>query len=441
MRIPRQPPEFKSISREVEHALELEQLGMLRDPSLPYPHWDDLRHRTPPRGLSHEAWWFGHALGRRLAEQPLPLLDTTGRPFRFVLDGAVLERLHRIDFNTAGRLQLPTALSHESSRQLYLISSLQEEAITSSQLEGAATTRLVAKDMLRTNRAPRTEGEQMILNNYLGMQFLGERRKQRLSPDMILELHRILTDHTLPDGDQGRFRLSDERVVVEDRDDGEILHVPPPADQLPARLEALCAFANDSIPGRFVHPVLRAILVHFWLAYDHPFVDGNGRTARALFYWSMLREGYWLTEYLSISSVIKRASNRYLRAFLHVETDANDTTYFLLHQLEVIEDAFVALHEYLERKSAESESLARALPAHLNLNHRQIALLTHALREPDTGYTTESHRASHGVALQTARTDLLALAKLGLLEQRKRGRTFVFYPAKDLAERLRRPRR
>jgi Fic family protein len=94
-----------------------------------------------------------------------------------------------------------------------------------------------------------------------------------------------------------------------------------------------------------VHPVVRAILIHFMLGYDHPFYDGNGRTARALFYWSLARSGYWLMEYVSISRLLRQAPAQYARAYRHTETDDNDTTYFIVHQLEVIQQAIAALHE------------------------------------------------------------------------------------------------
>ena len=64
------------------------------------------------------------------------------------------------------------------------------------------------------------------------------------------------------------------------------------------------------IAGGFIHPMIRSIILHFWLAYDHPFVDGNGRTARALFYWSMLRHGYWLFEFISISQIILKGPDQ-----------------------------------------------------------------------------------------------------------------------------------
>ena len=58
------------------------------------------------------------------------------------------------------------------------------------------------------------------------------------------------------------------------------------------------------------------------LAFIHPFVDGNGRTARSLVYWYMMKKGYWLTEYLSISRIIYRNKAQYEKAFLYTEADA-----------------------------------------------------------------------------------------------------------------------
>jgi Fic family protein len=207
-----------------------------------------------------------------------------------------------------------------------------------------------------------------------------------------------------------------------------VVHIPPPAEELEARIETMCAFANaPDPPGAFVHPILRAIALHFWLAYDHPFVDGNGRTARALFYWSMLRQGYWLTEFVTISSVIKEAPAQYARAFLFVETDENDLTYFFEHQLSVVERSVAALIEYLERKQ-EAATIAPSIDA----NERQLALLAHAIRNPSTQYTIAGHQQRHGIVYDTARLDLHDLARRQYLTKRKRGREFVFLPGPRL---------
>jgi Fic family protein len=176
-------------------------------------------------------------------------------------------------------------------------------------------------------------------------------------------------------------------------------------------------------------------MLHFWLAYDHPFVDGNGRTARALFYWSMLSQGYWLSEYISISRILRKAPSRYNRSFLYTESDENDATYFLLFQLSVISRAIADLHEYLDRKTAELSALERRLSS-LDLNHRQLSILRTAMKDPDAVYTIQGHQQLHRVVYQTARTDLLDLVDQGLLEKRTKGKGYIFVSPADLPDRL-----
>ncbi len=376
-------------------------------------------------------------MARSQLAQELPLLDVAGRPFTIGMPGSALQMLQRVDRDTSGRIGMNEAVTNPATRDRYLVSSLYEEAITSSQLEGANTSRRVAKEMLRTGRNPRTRSERMILNNFLAMRYVGERSGEPLSPEMVLELHEIVTQGTLDDpADAGRLQpVDDTRVRVWD-DEGNSLHEPPPADELPERLERMCRFANSDGQGDdYLHPVARSIVLHFWVGYDHPFADGNGRTARALFYWSMLHHGYWLTEFLTISTIIKKGQAKYNRSFLYSEWDDNDVTYFLLHQLQVVGRAIDGLQAYLDRKIKDTQSFT-ALLRGTDLNHRQIALLQHAQRNLGATYTFKGHARSHGVVYQSARTDLLDLEERGLLVKRKVGRSFTFLPAEDLADRL-----
>ena len=201
-------------------------------------------------------------------------------------------------------------------------------------------------------------------------------------------------------------------------------------------MRLMCRFANERPQDVFVHPIIRAIILHFWVGHDHPFVDGNGRTARALFYWSSLSQGYWLAEYLSISRILKEEPAQYARAFLLTETDENDLTYFIEYQLDVINRAMTDLQAYLRRKMEEVRKLEGLLRESVRLNHRQLALLTHALRHPGHTYTIESHKMSHNVVYQTARSDLMDLAERGILGKTKRGRSFQFTAPDNLAKRL-----
>lgn len=410
-------------------------------PTGKYLHWDELRRRPAPEGLTHAEWWAAVTVGRMSAFQKLPLLDKQGKPFVFATPSPVAIDLHHIDRDAAGHIRATAGAPLQEDSQRYLISSLIEEAITSSQLEGASTTRNVAAMMLRSGRKPRDLSEKMIFNNYLAMEHLRSLRDVKLTPAHVLELHRILTEDTLENADDaGRYRRDDEVRVVDVRDN-TALHVPPAHAELPERMQRLCDFANaDEASLPFVHPVLRAILLHFMIGYDHPFADGNGRTARALFYWSMARSGYWLMEYTSISHILRKAPAKYMRAYLHTETDKNDTTYFLLHQLQTIRQAIAALHEYVARKSREQKETERLMAASPALrgrfNHRQTALLNHALRNAGEAYRVDAHQRSHAVVYQTARRDLLELEALGLLEKTKQGNAYVFYAPADLRDRL-----
>jgi Fic family protein len=344
--------------------------------------------------------------------------------------------LHQIDVGAGRSLGVPEPITNPQTRDHYLIRSLIEEAITSSQLEGAVTTREVAKEMIRTGRPPRDTSERMILNNYLTMRRITELKKEPLSPALVFDIHKLVTDKTLDDPTAaGRFRRTDEVRVVGD-DFGVVFHEPPPASELPGRLRAMCDFANAQTPAFFVHPAIRAIILHFWLAYDHPFVDGNGRTARALFYWAMLHEDYWLFEFISISNILRKAPVQYGLSFLHSETDDNDLTYFIVAQTKVIRRAIEELHAYIDRKTTEVRQVEAQLRA-LNLfNHRQADLIRHALKHPYQEYTIASHGKSHNVVYQTARTDLLDLQSRGILEPKKRGKKIVFTASADLTERL-----
>ena len=442
MRMPVTPPPMPALLRtRAERIGDLISSGIGRLPENKYLHWSKLKYVQPPEGFSSEDWWLAVKMARFSVRHALPLADKQGRPFAFSDSGYLYRMLHQVDQGAGGRIELPADVVNADSRNRYLVNSLIEEAITSSQLEGAATTRLVAKDMLRSGRPPRDRSERMIFNNYRGMEFLSEIVREDLSVPILLDLHRILTEGTFDDPDAaGRFRLPSDRVFVTDPRDGAILHEPPDASALGERMERLFAFANTTGDEPFVHPVVKAILLHFMIGYEHPFIDGNGRTARALFYWAMARFGYWMTEFLSISTVIRKAPAQYARAYVLSETDDNDVTYFLDYHLRVILRSIRRLHAWLARKAKEMRDVQRRLdrlaPAAV-LNYRQTALIEHMHKHPGMSYTIESHRRSHNVTYQTARTDLLKLAESGLMQYAKRGRAFIFTQAVDFDERLR----
>lgn len=437
-----QPPPADEIMKMIIES-EPEKLAKIlttpgAGPTDAYLPWDKLRFKNPPEGLTHEEWWAGIKLARRRVQRKLPLLDVDGNPFVFALPDVILKSLEEVTRDASGKITISEQVTNPATRDRYLINSLIEEAINSSQLEGASTSRKVAKEMIRTQRQPRDRDERMIYNNYQAMRMIGELRKERLTPELICEIHRVVTDGTLDNPDaSGRFQLVDEdRVSVWNGD--LLLHTPPPAAEIPIRVQRLCEFANGELDEAYIPPVLRAITIHFMIGYDHPFEDGNGRTARALFYWSMLNQGYWLTEYLAISPILKNAPSKYAHSYLHSEDDENDLTYFHLYQLGVLQRSIAQLHAYLFAKAEEVRELQISISgAQKVFNHRQIALLNHALKSPGAFVTAQSHMASHNIVYETARQDLIGLEGYGLLRKSKSGRSFVWTPVEDLGERLR----
>ncbi len=435
MKMPTKPPRGMPPTERIFDLVERQsELGV--GPEGRYLHWDELRRRPPPLGLSSEDWWWAVKVARRTQLRSVPLTDTGGTPFRYGLPDSISRDLHQIDLGAGGSVASPVAVLNEASRDRYYFASLVEEAVTSSIIEGAVTTRDKAKQMLRDQRPPRDKSERMVLNNFRTVERLRDLKNEPLTPDLVHEIHRMITLDTLDDpADAGRPRGADRHVVIDD-EYGAIFHVPPPAEQLERRMQLMCDFANAQGEEPFLHPVVRGVLLHFWLAYDHPYVDGNGRTARSLFYWSMLRHGYWLFEYISISSSILKSLKQYYRAYLYTETDDNDLTYFLLYHFKIIRHAIDGMHRYIEQKSREVQSVDRIIQASNTLNHRQRALLSHALRHPGERYTARSHQSSHRIADQTARNDLLDLQARGLLESSKIGRTHHFTATGDLQERM-----
>lgn len=448
MKIPESPPSISEILERLFEEENKEKLfhifssneGLL-DSKGRYLHWGKLKHLPPPEGLSSEEYWYVTKSARQKILKELPLYDKGGKPFSFCVPDTLQKDLHWLDQNAAGSITMNKPITNPHTRDTYLVSSLIEEAISSSQLEGASTTRNVAKEMLRQGRKPKDHSEQMIFNNYKAMEVIRDFKDDELTPSLIQYLHEVITKDTLDDPDKaGKYRDSSDDIHVVDAAESSVLHTPPEADEIPERIKRICDFANNSLEHQFIHPVIKAITLHFMIGYDHPFIDGNGRTARALFYWAMAKHGYWLIEFVSISRIIKQAPVKYGNAYLYSETDEGDLTYFLIHQMDVIRKGVSSLHDYLERKAYEIEEAEKLLDnskASGQLNHRQLSLLKHALKNPNAIYRIQEHQVAHAISYQTARTDLLKMSdRLNLLRKRKYGNSFVFVSPPDLKTRL-----
>ena len=377
-----------------------------------YEYWDTVKYKPLPNGCSssRELWLRTKASRVLTTVYPWPKYGLL-----FGLTNKMQRLCHEFDLNFGGTWEGHSVIPSES-RERYLVSSLMEEAIYSSMMEGAVTTRKVAKDMLRRKITPKDKSQQMIHNNYQTIQFIVENKYNVLTPKLVMHIHRLMTEKTLdnPD-DAGRLRTNDN-VVVENGITHEVVHVPPPYQVLPIFIQDLCDYFNETDAKIFVHPILRGIIIHYMVAYMHPFVDGNGRTARALFYWYMLKENYWLTEYMSISRVIAKSKKSYEKSFQYVAADDKDLGYFITYNLRVLEQAFKQLQDYIKRKQEERVAANIFLQIG-DINERQAQILKIFLNNPKEVITVRSLQDKFMISPTTAKTDIIGLLNKGLLAE------------------------
>ena len=376
-----------------------------------YEYWDKAKYKKLPEGFTPQMLWT-YVKASRL-RSTIPVWNTYG--INLCVTSQMQRLCHEFDMKFGSFWEVEGD-SQSAEKKYYLSSSLMEEAIYSSKMEGASTTRIVAKDMLRKKKSPQNKSQQMIVNNYNTFQYIVEHKEQPLTEELLLTIHQLMTEKTLDNPeDAGRFRTND-KVVVADMVEGDIIYTPPSFQEIPEFVESLCNFFNNDNPRTFIHPIIRGIIVHFMLAFMHPFVDGNGRTARALFYWYMLKEGYKLTEYMSISRVIAKSKANYEKAFRYVENDGNDMGYFVAYNLRALEISFQQLRDYIQRKQREKRAASSFMMLG-NINQRQALILQRLKEEPDTIFTVKDVQDRFSVSSMTARKDLSDLVQQGYLTE------------------------
>lgn len=428
------PPKLtmKGLQLALNRVREPEIKSILEPINDRYLYWSEVKYRNRPANISAEELWALVILSRQM----LGVYWWPKYNIQVTITNQMQRLCHEFDMNFGGTWGNSAVIPNQD-REKFLVSSLMEEAISSSQIEGASTTRRVAKDMLKRNIPPKTRSEQMIFNNYRAIRFITEHKDELMSESLLLQLHRLMTENTLVNPEEvGHFR-SDNNVVVQNSITGEIVHTPPSYKEIPDFMGRLNDFLNKDEEAAFIHPIIKALTAHFMIAYMHPFVDGNGRTARAVFYWYMLKKGYWLTEYLSISRIIYRTKHSYENSFLYAENDRMDIGYFLSYNLRVLELAFKELKDYIQRKITQKQKAVDFLKLGF-VNERQASILAVLRDDPRIIITVSDICAKFQVSQPTAKADIDKLVGMGLLERvQVNGRQFNYVKGEKYDEVIR----
>ncbi|MBU2523726.1 Fic family protein [Patescibacteria group bacterium] len=401
-----------------------------------YVYWDRMRHKEPsPKGVSKEELWMIIKIFRESQRVKSVVIDIKNKPFTWSKLDYFEEFFHELDMSTGGELFVEKSGFKKANKQKLITRGIMEEAIASSQLEGAATSRKAAKKLLREGRKPKNESEQMIVNNYYSMKAVEEDHKEReMSMGLILELHSLITKDTLDsEGKPPRMRKKDDPIYVTDKLTGEIYHEGPNAKFVKKELEKLINFANNELGGeKFIHPVIKAVMIHFWVGYLHPFTDGNGRLARLLFYWYLIKEGYWAFVYLPISKAINLSPKQYSMAYVYSEQDDNDMTYFIDYNIKKIKLAVKEFKKYVESQTKENLKMKKRSETTHNLNARQVQLLQFLHGDPDEKTNLAIHTNINQISKRTASKDLKDLVRKKFLTREKQGKNVHYYGTTEI---------
>ncbi|MEO8769290.1 MAG: Fic family protein [Ferruginibacter sp.] len=400
-------PQFERNNDSISLMVRLQSEGVLQKIQDEYLYWDKAKYKA--KDCEPEELWKAIKFQRYLKANTIRFGKYN---FHYIITDYLQRALHLFDLHIGGNLSSNIGIA-ETDKTKFVISSIIEEAISSSQMEGANTTRKKAKEMIQKEQKPKSKSEQMIMNNFITMKHIIQHKNDEITLQNILNIHKLISNKTLLENeDEGRLRDNDEVYVV-DHLKSDVVHTPPLRTELEELINDLCAFCNSE-SETFIHPIIKGCIVHFMIGWIHPFTDGNGRTARAIFYWYMLKKGYWLTEYLSISKIIKDTKAQYEKAYLYTEIDDNDLSYFITYHIKTMEKAFEALKDYINRKQREVFQAAKFMQIpHVNDRMAQILKIVHD--DSERVLNTKEIEFRFNISNFTARSDLKMLVELGFL--------------------------
>lgn len=393
--------------------------AFLKETDKRYDYWTELKRRPNQQfGDAKEVWKLVKA--HRSVQSRLLMI---GRyKFSYNITTYIEKDLHEFDLKLMGGLNKGSITPQD--QQEYFRNTLIEEAIASSQIEGAATTTDIAREMIKKDRIPKNESEQMIFNNFNAIREIQVRLKEDLNKQIILDIHDIMTNKTEAAKYAGSFRSGP--IHVTDYVDGEIAHTGPDSKEVDNLISQLLNFINSE--DAFIHPIIKASILHFMIGYIHPFGDGNGRTARALFYWYLMKKDYTLMRHISISRAILDSRSSYDKAFLKTENDDNDLTYFIQYSIKSLRIAFQSLINYRDRKQLERNE-QNELKIELlkrGFTERTSDLMAYIYMKPNSRITIGGYSDKHRIVRQTASKDLINLVEIGILEKFKDGKNYFF---------------
>ena len=336
----------------------------------------------------------------------LPLKDFSGHNI------AYLSSIAQVRLSAAKVLLTP-----QNSTQPYGVRAMEEEIVSTFTIEQVDFTRDSVRKIL-SGLAPTDESESRIFGMKKGLEFISDLANQ-ITEEAIHQLFEMAIGAYLPKEDwllPGHFYRHDSVYVVGTK----VEHMRLPWRALPERMGELVAFIHEESE---IDDLLKAALIHFDMAYLHPYFDGNGRMARLMHLWYLVQQGYSSALFVPLSEYINKSRKGYYNAYTLVEENAKisgmvDATPFLFY---FIENVYHKLNGALP--TAQTTAAFQEALSHGQVTEKEKALWEFVMSAyGDTEFSTKQLEKDFGnAAYATIRSFVLKFEKLGLLKSTQYG--------------------
>lgn len=374
---------------------------------------DEIKHRVKQQGTAESEWinLKKEIVSSRKTGSITLFFKSIEPKFWFYPADVILKKIDEIE--RIGKDLYEQINKQATFKTEFLLDSAIEEAITSAIYEGAHSTRAQAEQLIASGERPKNKDEWMLMNNFRAMRWVKDNQSAALTKNVILQLHKIVTENTLEGDDmnfQGKFR--NDKVFVGRHEGIEHSKVEQAIDDM------ISITTNNP---RYFHPLLKGILIHYFIGYIHPFFDGNGRTARALFYFKSIKNQLNYVELLSVSAYLRTHGKQYEKSFEKVKDNEFDLTYFLDFCLDSISSA-------LKEVARKVNYLLRMtdLKDRFNLSQTQVGLMQRMALHKFRTIDIEAYAQQISKSREFARQELKNLLELNLVSEIKVSKKLVY---------------
>lgn len=263
----------------------------------------------------------------------------------------------------------------------------------------------------------RRKDKQEVLDYIKALEKIPEvAKKVPFTSDDVLKVHKLVTKDTLENPkDEGAFR--DRQVVVGNRITGEVIFTPPQTKQVPHLVEEFLEWLNSQETNE-IDPVVEAGIAHYEIVRIHPFVDGNGRTARIMATLVLFKRGFDAKRFFALDDYYDHDRRSYYAALKNVDQKTFDLTGWLEYFTDGVAVSIKAVRNKVLGLSKNIKFLKER--GQVALTERQMKIVEQIIAHDKV--TVGDISEMFGVSRQAALKEMVKLVDLGVVKLKGKGR-------------------